>query len=114
MSLHGPAYGAAGDSVSARVEGGAGDHNVRPIGTDQTDDFCGGLFYPFRKKIIAAGDGRHHFTPPFQGILKSPSGSGGTFGHPGACTGLFLAPDTAEKLIQVMNDSQDYDLPFRK
>ena len=105
LLLRGLADGAAGDAVTAALEGRAGDQQVGFVFGDVAQQFIDRLLLMFGEKVIAAINRRDDFGVFAERLLERASGADHAGFDGGADIAFVLAADLGEELIQIVNDA---------
>ncbi len=93
----------AAQTVAARVESGAGDHEIGLIALQRISHARAGGFLALRDVVVAADERGHHGALRPQRLLQCASGSHWPLARLERCLRALLAPDPAEELIQVVH-----------
>ena len=104
--LHCLGNGAAGNAVTAGIEGGAGDEAVRLILANKLKKLRhNALFNVGAKVVVAADDCCDYLVTLAQCRFESKARANYAFPYFGGDVGLFLAAYSGKELVYIMNDS---------
>ena len=105
LLLRGVADRAAGDAITAALEGRAGDQQVGFEFGRVLEQFGDGLILLFGEKVVAAKNCRDDFGVFAERLLERAAGADHAGFDGGADIAFVLAAHLGEELIQIMNDA---------